>query len=276
VTVSISGIRGKHPIRVGVAYWYRGHFLYGSHGNPVEPVAFATKEVNIIGTTVDTAPPYNPHGVDLENEWEIAALHKGMVHEWEKMMEKEEEATESPAEAFAKQTTLVEPLVSITSDAEYQGKEVYTVQLPRHALKNWRCAASSICHSLLWNIYPDSGPDTQSVQLATAMPRGRPSAPTYNQPVYDPYYNDHALYLAASAPVSNRGTPSYSNTPYNSRPVSPRHKNHSDGAIAPKNRPAVSISRVDQLMIDHGVGRSIQTLQHVTTGEITLTLKKLN
>ena len=39
----ISGIQGTHPIRVGIAYFYRGHYIYSIAGLPIEPQAFATK-----------------------------------------------------------------------------------------------------------------------------------------------------------------------------------------------------------------------------------------
>lgn len=121
VIVSISGIQGRHPISVGVAYWYRGHFLYGPHGNPVEPIPFATKEIHIIGTTIDTAPPYNPHSMDLEDEREIAALHRGMIREWENMLE--ENSIKPHTEAFAEQTTLVEGLAFKSTEGENQGED---------------------------------------------------------------------------------------------------------------------------------------------------------
>lgn len=83
--VNISGFHGVHPIETGIAYWYRGHYIYSKAGVPVEPIPFATKKgSHIVGTTVDTAPPFrlgSAPGVRFEAE--VAALHRSKVHTWE-------------------------------------------------------------------------------------------------------------------------------------------------------------------------------------------------
>ncbi|OAG08272.1 uncharacterized protein CC84DRAFT_1257165 [Paraphaeosphaeria sporulosa] len=83
--VNISGFYGIHPIETGIAYWYRGHYLYSKAGVSVEPIPFATKKgIHIVGTTVDTAPPFHPLGVPgTRHEPEVAALHRSMAHAWE-------------------------------------------------------------------------------------------------------------------------------------------------------------------------------------------------
>jgi hypothetical protein len=118
VQVRISGIRGRHPIETGVAYWYRGHYLYGIYGNPLEPVSFATKEIHILGTTMDSAPPFDRHEPWLQEEGEIAALRKSMVHEWQKMMM--DGVAEPSAEIFAGQLTM--PRIVEVDD---QGKQIF-------------------------------------------------------------------------------------------------------------------------------------------------------
>ncbi|KAF2445115.1 hypothetical protein P171DRAFT_514238 [Karstenula rhodostoma CBS 690.94] len=93
--VNISGFYGIHPIETGIAYWYRGHYMYSTVGVPVEPIPFATKKgIHIVGTTVDTAPPFRPGGVPgVRYEPEVAALHRSMVHTWEDQeKEKKEDA----------------------------------------------------------------------------------------------------------------------------------------------------------------------------------------
>lgn len=83
--VNISGFFGVHPIQIGVAYWYRGHYIYSRAGVPVEPIPFAAKKgLHIVGTTFDTASPIlevDSHGI--RNESKVAALQRSMVHSWE-------------------------------------------------------------------------------------------------------------------------------------------------------------------------------------------------
>ncbi|KAF2687470.1 hypothetical protein K458DRAFT_429379 [Lentithecium fluviatile CBS 122367] len=223
--VHVSGISNKHPIQTGVAYWYRGHYLFGLQGNPVEPVPFATKEIHIIGTTPETAPKYEVQDPMLVEEYEIAALYRSMVHEWENRPK------EGVAEAFDAQKEVVESLV------EKSGRD---------------------------------GKDAQASQSPTPMVSHPQSVvPAYTVPAHERFYNDRALYLAASAPNSHHGTPFRSNTPYDSRsvsrpvsrPDSPLHGYGEGSAPGSGLRPVASMPRVDQLMIDHGIRRSISTLQ---------------
>jgi hypothetical protein len=90
----ISGFHGQHAMEVGVAYWYRGHYLYGPARNPIEPLQFATKkEGMVMGTAAGTAPiykvshsKYNIATVDSVRErvfeHEVGALRKSMEHKW--------------------------------------------------------------------------------------------------------------------------------------------------------------------------------------------------
>lgn len=79
--VYISGLKGTHSLRVGIAYWYRGHYLYAVNDtrNPIEPQTFATKgKILINGSTMDTAPIYDVHNEYLIDESEIRALEKAI------------------------------------------------------------------------------------------------------------------------------------------------------------------------------------------------------
>ena len=66
-----------HPLRVGIAYWYRGHYLYGAALNPVEPQPFATKKkVLLNGVQRESAPIYSQTDEDLVPEPVIGFLPK--------------------------------------------------------------------------------------------------------------------------------------------------------------------------------------------------------
>ncbi|CAN9172280.1 unnamed protein product [Alternaria alternata] len=90
--VYISGLKGHHTLETGVAYHYRGHFIYAfPASNPIEPVPFSTKKgINIVGVVKDQAPIYNHTDPDLILEQDIAALQKSCVHEWEFQQAQEE------------------------------------------------------------------------------------------------------------------------------------------------------------------------------------------
>jgi hypothetical protein len=138
-------------------------------------------------------------------------------------------------------------------------------------IKTIEFASSSVRLALPLTAYTNSRADAQTTQLAVATPKDHSSTSLHIQSVYNAYYNEHALYLAASAPVSNHGTPSRSNTPHVSRSASPLERS-SDVFLATGNRPAVSMSRVDQLMIDHGINCSVATLQHAAPCKTDLIL----
>ncbi|KAF1968809.1 hypothetical protein BU23DRAFT_256414 [Bimuria novae-zelandiae CBS 107.79] len=86
--VYISGFGGQHPIDVGVAYWYRGHYVYSEAGLPIQPLPYATRKgVHIMGSTYDSAPPYQP-GIGRD-ESEVAALYWSKHWCWEQEQERE-------------------------------------------------------------------------------------------------------------------------------------------------------------------------------------------
>ncbi|KAF2787432.1 hypothetical protein K505DRAFT_396698 [Melanomma pulvis-pyrius CBS 109.77] len=93
--VYISGFHGQHAIEVGVAYWYRGHYIYGPARNPIEPLQFATKKgIMIAGTVIETAPPYVRSDQTCIMEYEVGALRKAMMKE---SQDKEMKAEENDA-----------------------------------------------------------------------------------------------------------------------------------------------------------------------------------
>ena len=78
---------------VGIAYWYRGHYIYGPAFNPIQPITFANKkEIMIAGTTAETAPPYAQFDKDRVSEVTIAALEKAMHAEWMRQLEEKRSA----------------------------------------------------------------------------------------------------------------------------------------------------------------------------------------
>jgi hypothetical protein len=266
VAVAISGIEGKHPIRVGVAYWYRGHYLYGPHGNPIEAVPFATKEIHIVGTTPDTAPPYNSQDPALEDERKIAALHSSMLHEWDNMQQAKDNIAEPPVEAFASQTEIVDSLTPKKIAAEHAGKNDHMLRFTTHVAIIGRITANSFCPPSTSSANTDNRSDTQLAPFANASSQAGSSGSTYTAPTFNNFYNARAMFLAASAPVSEHGTPRDSNTPYPSRPVSPSHQQAAGIAMTVGNRSDVPMSRVDKnviqrRMVDHGINRSVATLK---------------
>lgn len=73
----ISGFLGSHPLRLGIAYYYRGHYIYSQARTPIEPQVFSTKGKTIIsGTTANTAPEYNKQDRNLVPERTVSALAK--------------------------------------------------------------------------------------------------------------------------------------------------------------------------------------------------------
>ncbi|KNG46943.1 hypothetical protein DDE82_006356 [Stemphylium lycopersici] len=90
--VFISGLKGTHTLEKGVAYHYRGHFIYAyPAGNPIEPVPFSTKKgINIVGIAKDRAPGYDPKDPGLVYESSVRALDKSFAREWKGQREEEE------------------------------------------------------------------------------------------------------------------------------------------------------------------------------------------
>lgn len=120
--VYVSGFSGVHPIQTGVAYWYRGHYIYSKAGIPVEPIPFATKKgIHIVGTTVETAPPLRTgYGHEERDESEVAALYRSMLHTWEEQEKEKEKDSAIEARAFEVQKGEIEGLKS--TDQAWSGE----------------------------------------------------------------------------------------------------------------------------------------------------------
>lgn len=101
--VYISGFQHIHSLTVGVAYYYRGHYLYAyPQRNPIEPVPFSTKQkgVRILGLIHDRAPAYDPKDPSLVCESNIRALERSCFHERESREINRRESEEPAHNAF--------------------------------------------------------------------------------------------------------------------------------------------------------------------------------
>ncbi|KAF2727430.1 hypothetical protein EJ04DRAFT_557404 [Polyplosphaeria fusca] len=80
VRVHISGLKGVHPLEVGIAYYFRGHYVYSLLGCPIEPTTFCSDhgKPHISGVLQPTAPDFDPASPTLVEESKIAALAKTM------------------------------------------------------------------------------------------------------------------------------------------------------------------------------------------------------
>jgi hypothetical protein len=87
----ISGIHGLQTLETGVAYHYRGHFIYSPALNPIEPIPFSTRRgINIVGRVLDSAPRYDADAGDMVHEVSLGALEKSRRVMWGEMMGREE------------------------------------------------------------------------------------------------------------------------------------------------------------------------------------------
>jgi hypothetical protein len=99
--VYISGLKGQHSLETGVAYHYRGHYIYACPvGNPVEPVPFSTSRgVQLAGTARELAPEYDPAAPGLVLESTISALKKSCQSLSNAQQGQEKQVTDSSASA---------------------------------------------------------------------------------------------------------------------------------------------------------------------------------
>lgn len=100
MNVYISGIKGLHPIRTGLAYFYRGHYLYDENCIPIVPVVPARKEPIVKRILFDETPCYDARDATMKSEIEIAGLYRSMLHEW-KTRPKEYGSTEGETKDIA-------------------------------------------------------------------------------------------------------------------------------------------------------------------------------
>lgn len=81
--VYISGLAGVHTLETGLAYYYRGHYIYAyPAGNLIEPVPYSTRKGIMIQGVVDAgAPSYDAKADGLRSEEEVGALRKSVLTE---------------------------------------------------------------------------------------------------------------------------------------------------------------------------------------------------
>jgi hypothetical protein len=100
--VFISGLSGHHSLEKGVAYHYRGHYVYSYPlGTPIDPVPFQTKQgINVKENALGSAPPYDPHATGLVRESSLNALNLTWRQMWSEQKEAEEERKKEVALAM--------------------------------------------------------------------------------------------------------------------------------------------------------------------------------
>lgn len=91
--VYISGLSGHHTLEVGIAYYYRGHYIYAyPAGNLIEPIPYSTRKgIMIQGIVSESAPGYDKDAEGLREEEEIRALEKSVEGERKAREEVKEE-----------------------------------------------------------------------------------------------------------------------------------------------------------------------------------------
>ncbi|KAF3042467.1 hypothetical protein E8E12_009900 [Didymella heteroderae] len=81
--VYISDLLGVHTLETGLAYYYRGHYIYAfPAGNLIEPIPYSTRRgVMIQGVLDEGAPTYDGSAEGLRCEGEVRALEASMEAE---------------------------------------------------------------------------------------------------------------------------------------------------------------------------------------------------
>ncbi|KZM21960.1 uncharacterized protein EKO05_0005068 [Ascochyta rabiei] len=108
--VYISGFTAHHTLEVGLAYYYRGHYIYAyPAGNLLEPIPYSTRKgIMIQGIVSGSAPAYDASAAGLPLESSVSALKKSIISE--------QEAQEQSASASAN-TTAVSSAGNATSSS---------------------------------------------------------------------------------------------------------------------------------------------------------------
>ncbi|KAG9192927.1 hypothetical protein G6011_11661 [Alternaria panax] len=280
--VYISGLKGHHTLETGVAYHYRGHFIYAfPAGNPIEPVPFSTKKgITISGVVQDQAPLWDHQDSDLVLENTIAALQRSCVHEWEFQQEQEEAKKQETKKALEMEAGDENDTVTGSAkeiDAVVNPKASAQEPLPSQVPSRVPSFTTLLVPSQLSSHIgsrigsprsPRSRPvpyDGNSSSLDNIPRLGTVEAPPIPSTVFTPHDRGH--YLAYSAPGSRHA--SVDNTPFVSRPVSPTHfhglsarGSHDSGHDS--LRPIASTSRLNQLLAEEGFRRSLSPLADVS------------
>ncbi|KAL1799735.1 hypothetical protein ACET3X_000077 [Alternaria dauci] len=285
--VYISGLKGHHTLETGVAYHYRGHFIYAfPASNPIEPVPFSTKKgINIVGVVQDQALIYDHKDPDLILEQDIAALQRSCVHEWEFQQAQEESKKQETQkaleaeEAAGHKDTETEPAASSTKDSDADATPKASAQEPLPSQAPSRVPSftallvpSQVSSNIACRPSAHHEPvrNKQGSSSSTNIPRigavEAPPAQNFPSTAYTPH--DRGRYLAYSAPGSRHA--SVDNTPSVSRSVSPAnlhglsvpggHGGQGHASI----RPIASTSRLNQLLAEEGFRRSMSPVTDVS------------
>ncbi|KAF2633856.1 hypothetical protein BU25DRAFT_465081 [Macroventuria anomochaeta] len=91
--VYISGLSGHHTLERGLAYYYRGHYIYAyPAGNLIEPIPYSTRKgIMIQGIVSASAPGYDKEDEGLVEEESIRALEASVEGEKRAKEESEED-----------------------------------------------------------------------------------------------------------------------------------------------------------------------------------------
>ncbi|KAF9697110.1 hypothetical protein EKO04_004659 [Ascochyta lentis] len=83
--VYVSGLEGHHTLEVGLAYYYRGHYMYACPAaNLIEPIPYSTRKgIMIQGIVSASAPAYDASAPGLQPESSVEALKKSITSERE-------------------------------------------------------------------------------------------------------------------------------------------------------------------------------------------------
>ncbi|KAF1999677.1 hypothetical protein P154DRAFT_216778 [Amniculicola lignicola CBS 123094] len=171
--IHISGLHGIHDVRTGIAYWYRGHYLYALNGGPIEPVEYPVKsKIFVKNLPMSAAPPYDPFDPTLvyEHELSVIACMKQNISSAKPVVGMGEPAGESQEEI----------------DGEDEGQDAY--QYEAGYLAHQRGSAFDI------------GKPMDGLQ----RPATPPVINITSAQLFSPH--DRAHYLAESAPVSVSGS----------------------------------------------------------------------
>ncbi|PVI06115.1 hypothetical protein DM02DRAFT_667744 [Periconia macrospinosa] len=73
--VFISGLKGTHSIEKGIAYYYRGRYIYDTGGKPIAPAPFSTgNKAQVRDLRTNFSPPYRADDPTLAEETDTSAL----------------------------------------------------------------------------------------------------------------------------------------------------------------------------------------------------------
>ncbi|KAJ4377766.1 hypothetical protein N0V83_000596 [Neocucurbitaria cava] len=273
--VYISGLAGHHSLETGVAYHYRGHFIYSyPAGTPLEPLPYCTRGgINVVGVAQDRTPNYDPRAADLVPETSITALHRTSVNLRQLQQEREaaqkeetakaleEEAQEakilanSPNETAAQDTLQVAAYERLsgrpTSRTAFSTAPSPLVRSASHARSRTSLSPSAI------RSHRQTSSSSDVPQISTFLAPSMPSSGAETPEIlisgssYTPH--DRAQYLAYSAPGS--------------RPESPTHGLGYRGPL----RAVASTSRLNQLLAEEGIQRAFTPLSDVVEGTASRT-----